>query len=319
VFNDELIKYLLLAIRVLRRLKWIFVVAYYYSTWFTVMMLHDFRFFLGPLLFIAVAGIAYVKDRQREELAMDDFKGSRLFFRYGELVYRTVISIPVRDEWSFQATQVSAQTLRATLAQHIAGRLPAESVQVIGDKVITDLQTGEQKKFIRVWVRSPFGSMVTFFVHYAVFGHTITAHYYTYLRGAHHTWDAVKFILASPLTIWFWLIPWLRNRYSITASSSHFRESSFDDIDILTMSCVTHRVVFGETEKMLEEANLLTEVIRQQIQSITNHNYIKISGSSSFNIGDGNVVRSLGPAPQAVQARPAARPQIQNSAVGVKP
>jgi hypothetical protein len=275
---------------------------------------HDFRLLLGPLFFLAVASIAYLRDRHREEYAMDDFKGSRLFFRYGQLLYRAVISIPVREEWSFQATQVSAQTLRATLAQRIVRRLPAESVQVIGDNVITDRKTSEHKTFIRAWVRSSFGSMVTFFVHYAVFGHTITAHYYTYRRGAHHDWDAVKFILASPLTIWFWLIPWLRNRYSIIASSSHFRESSFDEIDLLTMFCVVHRVVFGETEKMLEEAHLLTEDIRQQIHNhINNYNHIGISGSSNVNIGNGNIARSSGPAPQA---RPAARPPIQNPAVG---
>jgi hypothetical protein len=317
MFPDDLTRYILLAIQVLRRLKWLFVAGYYYSTWFAILAFHDFRLLVAPLLLLAVPSIAYLRDRQREEHAMDDFKGSRLFFRYGQLLYRAVISIPVRDDWSFQATQVSAQTLRATLAQRIVGRLPAESVQVIGDKVITDLQTGEQKKFIRVWVRSSFGSMVTFFVHYAVFGHTITAHYYTYRRGAHHDWDAIKFILASPLTIWFWIIPWLRNRYSIIASSSHFRESSFDEIDLLTMLCVVHRVVFGETEKMLEEAHLLTEEIRQQIHNhINNYNQIGISGSSNVNIGNGNVVRAPAPAPQPAQARPAARPPIQNPAVG---
>lgn len=233
---------------------------------------------------IALAAWAFGEDRQREAVGADDFRNSWLFHRYGELVNYAVLSIPVKSSWSFEETQTSAENLRANLADRIVKLLPDQSVQVMAQKLVTDTETNEKKGFTRVLIKSAYGSTVTVFIHYASFGQTITAHYFTYCRGTYDTLSMIKFILLSPFTIWFWGLPWLLNQFSILARISDFRASSFDAIDLQTMYTVTRRIVFEETESILTELGLITEEIRQAIHYHA-HQDVRISGAGSVSIG----------------------------------
>ncbi len=307
MFPTDLIRALQITLQILRKLKWVFVAALYYSAYSASLELHDFRLMLALLPLILLSCHAYVADRGREEKGFDDFKGDRLFFRYKELIYYATISVPVKEEWSFAATQVSSSTLRAALAQSVMARLPSDSVQVLASKTVKDLESNQQKDFTRVLIRSTQGSSVIFFVHYAAFGHTITAHHFTYLRGAYSTWDVVKFVIASPLTIWFWGVPWLLNRYSIIAPMSRFRQNSFDGIDLMTMYKVVHRVILEETLKLLRTAGLLTDEIERaihfHISNVQNSQNISVSNSSSVSLG--NVSQAVPAKPAAAQPVPA--------------
>jgi hypothetical protein len=255
---EELIRWMRRSALFVRVLKWWFVSMYY---WITIAVWKEKALLVwGPVL--ALAAIALFRDREREASGMDDFHGDWLFFRYGEQVSWAVISIPVKGEWNAEETSIFTRSLQSELTRGIAERLPSGSIQV-DEPVITDRKSGETKRFLRTRVRSRFGSSVTHFVHYASFGRSIAAHYFTYLRGTHSDWDVAEFVLFSPFTIWFWGIPWLLNRHSIVASISKFRESSFDGIDLRTMRILTHQVVYEETGRVLEEAGLLTEEVRQ--------------------------------------------------------
>src|SRR5436305_840497 len=237
----------------MRRLKWLYVALAYVSLFdiFEVKAL----FIIVPCL--VLSSCAFMADKTRESQSMDDFSGGRLFFRYGHQTDYTNISIPIDRKWDFEKTLSYAQELRSSLAQRLAARLPSELVQVLGDVVVCDRGTREQKEFLRVCVRSRFGSMLTHFVHYASFGQTITAHYFTFIRGTYNELDVIKFVLLSPFTIWSWGGPWLLNRYSVISSLSVYRASSFDGIDLQTMFCLTNKVVYEETEKLLTEAGLI--------------------------------------------------------------
>jgi hypothetical protein len=239
---------------------------------------------LGAILIFAI--LAYERDKQRESLGLDDFSNDWLFFRYGEMIDYSTLTIPVKDDWGFKETEVSAQTLRTTLAERIAGRMPFDNLQVLTRKLITDRQTGEQKEFTRILIQSKYGSSVTVFIHYAAFGQTITAHHFTHRRGTYDTWSVVRFVLASPFTVWFWGLGWLVNKDSILARISEFRSSSFDGIDLITMHRVAHRVIYGETRTLLEEAGLLNEELMQQI----NNQIINFSGSVQGTFLNGSVV-----------------------------
>jgi hypothetical protein len=160
--------------------------------------------------------------------------------------------------------------------------------------VVKDNSTGEQKEFLRVCVRSRFGSMLTHFVHYASYGKTITTHYFTYVRGTHSDWDVVKFVLLSPFTIWFWGGSWLLNRYSVISHLSVYRASSFDGIDLVTMYCLTNRAVYEETESLLTEAGLITEEIRQIIHGNIYNNFgsgAQVNNSSFRDVNQGMSAR----------------------------
>ncbi len=189
-----------LTFQVLRRFKWFFVACAYlllFNMWGAKAL-----FILVPVFLLSAC--AYMGDKARDAQSMDDFSGGRLFFRYGDQIESSYIPIPIDRNWGFEETQSYTQTLRLSLAERIAAWLPENLAQVLGDVVVTDRGTGEKKEFIRVCVRSRFGSMLTHFVHYAHYGQTITAHYFTYIRGVHNDWDVVKFLLLSPFTIWFW-------------------------------------------------------------------------------------------------------------------
>lgn len=249
------------------------------------------------IVFIALAIVAFEQDKKRDTLGLDDFRDGRLFFRYGQEVDYVAIPIPVKEQWGFKETSISAETLRTTLAERICARLPYESVQVIGRKIIADLETGEQKEFTRISIRSAFGSSVTMFLHYAAFGQTITAHYFTYRRGIYTIWALIKFALASPFTLWFWGIPWLLNRHSLVSRISDFRSSSFDAIDLQTMYGVAHRVVYEETAEALEEVGLLTEALKQiiniNIQSVRNLQNLSIINSPGAQVSGSNVASDM--------------------------
>jgi hypothetical protein len=244
---------------IFRRFKWAFVLTVY-AALFAVMHMAALVLIVP---FILLSALAYAVDKQRERDARDDFSGGWLFYRYGSEIDSTVLPLPAQAEWSAEQTMEFGQSLQASLASRIVARLPASAVEVAADCVITDQESGEKKSFIRLVVRSHFGSMLTHFIHYASFGRTITAHYFTFLRGSHGDWAAVKFILESPLTIWFWGIPWLRNRHSIAADLSAFRASSFDGIDLRTMATLTSQVVYEETAVVLDELGLLTEDVKR--------------------------------------------------------
>lgn len=268
--------------------QWSFLVLYYsffLGAFFTIQRTTDLPLALlsaAPnVILIALALLAFERDKRRDALGLDDFRGGRLFFRYGQQIDYVPIRIPVKDQWGFKETQISAETLRTTLAERICARLPYEAVQVIGRKTIVDLETGEQKEFTRISIRSAFGSTITMFLHYAAFGQTITAHHVTYCRGVYSGWALAKFALASPFTYWFWGIPWLLNRHSLVSRISDFRSSSFDAIDLQTMYGVAHRVVYEETAAALDEVGLLTEEIRQiiNIQIVRNLQSLAIVNS----------------------------------------
>jgi hypothetical protein len=239
-----------------------------------------FLFFLPLTGIIVGAYYAYQRDKQREALGLDDFSNNWLFFRYGHEVDYRRIAIPVKSHWGFKETQVSAQTMRVSLAENIADRLPVDNVRVMVRKLITDRQSGEQKEFTRIVIQSQYGSTVTVFIHYAAFGQTVTAHYFTYCRGTHDSWAVLRFLLASPFTIWFWILPWLYNKDSIIAKISEFRGSSFDSIDLQTMYEVAHRVIYEETAEILRQAGLLTE----EIQNIINFNIQNVRSLQSVSI-----------------------------------
>ena len=265
---------------------------------------------LVPLaICLTLAILAYRADKEREALGLDDFRDDWLFFRYGQQIDYTTIHIPVKAQWGFKETRISADTLSASLGQRIIARLPLESVQVMVRKAIADLQTGEQKEFIRISVRSMFGSSVTMFVHYAAFGQTITAHHFTFRRGTYGFWDLAKFVLASPFTIWFWGIPWLRNQHSIISRISDFRSSSFEVIDLQTMYGVAHRVVYEETADALQQVGLLTEEIKQiinfNIQSVRNLQSLAVMGSPNAVISGVEI---------SSNERPSSRPEPLSSA-----
>ncbi|MFL6200140.1 MAG: hypothetical protein ACJ76J_13255 [Thermoanaerobaculia bacterium] len=277
---------------IIKRLKWLLITfAYVFA-----IESYGIRAVLVFLILIGLSLAAYRVDKDREEKGVDHFRGGRLFYRYGDEVEKVFFSLPTKSEWDADEIAQFAKSLQERLGARLQARVPTELVSV-KDLQIADLSTQEAKAFLRILAKSRFGSTLTHFVHYASFGRTLTAHYFTYLRGTFSEWELVKFAIASPFTIWVWGVPWLLNQHSIISDISQFRSSSFDGVDIRTLYSMTKVILYEETEKILKEAGLLTEEV-QQIINIHKHSHVNnLSISNSSNVNLSNVSQSAGVAP----------------------
>lgn len=264
----------------IKRFKWL-LIAIAYIVAFSLFKLG------AALAFMALIGtslVAYSFDKEREAQGADHFRGGWLFYRYGEELERVFFNLPVESEWDEEKIAQFAGSLQERLALRLTTRVPSKLVTLKDDLRITDLDSSEARSFLRMLAKSRYGSTLVHFVHYAPFGRTLTAHYFTYLRGTFSDWDVVKFAIASPFTIWFWGLPWVLNQYSVIADISRFRASSFDGIDIVTLYSMTKTILYEETEQLLREAGLLTEEV-QRVINIHKHNTVnKLSISNSANV-----------------------------------
>jgi hypothetical protein len=248
-------------------------------------------------LFLAIAYWVWRADKGREERGDDDFSGWHLFYRYGEQIFSTAIPIPTDASWSAEETSRFAVALRTKLTDRIRQCLPEGAAHVLEPHRITNLDTHVKRDFIRILARSERGSCLVYFIYYAPYGSNIIAQYFTYRRGHHSSWDVVKLVLESPISLWFWIIPWLSNRYSLALRVSHLDDDPYDLMDLDTMYVMTQYISLKATEAVLAEAGLLTEEVQQilvnNITNVTNKN------SQRFNIS-GGFVQSVGNVNQAV-------------------
>lgn len=249
------------------------------------------------ILFLATVYCVWKSDQFREQRGEDDFSGRHLFYRYGKEIFSTVLPIPTDVSWAAEETSRFAASLQMNLADRLRKCLPQVAAEILEPHRITNMDTQAKKDFIRILSRSERDSRLVSFIHYAPYGSNITAHYFTYRRGHYSSLDVAKLILGSPVSLWFWILPWLRNRYSLALRISHLEADPYDLMDLDTMYVMTQYIAFKSTESLLAEAGLLTEEIRQiivgNITNITNRN------SQKFNIS-GGVVQSVGNVNQAL-------------------
>ncbi|NEP23728.1 hypothetical protein [Moorena sp. SIO3I6] len=150
----------------------------------------------------------------------------------------------------------------------------------------------DRKNFLKILFRTVRGSQLSHFVHYAVAGKSIVAHYFTYVRGTHNWFDVLAFVFFSPVSIWFWLVPWLANEFSITSYIStrlEYMNNSFDRIDLITFYESSYYVLMDETRLILKANGILTEELAQIIFNNINNNHsqnVNINNSSGLNLGN---------------------------------
>src|SRR5262249_4537826 len=141
--------------------------------------------------------------------------------RYGYRFNEVVLPIPVKPERTDREVAEFVEAMRQRIAGQIQSRFAALAVEVTGTVRITDQdRPSDQQSVLRVVFRSARGSQVSHFIHYAVAGKYVVAHYLSHLRGRHRWEDVVDLVITSPLSVWFWGVPWLQNQHSIIAAIS---------------------------------------------------------------------------------------------------
>jgi hypothetical protein len=284
-----------LVVAIVRRLKWPLIFTLYCAllSWKPIPTL------CYLVLFMLIGVWVYQADLEREKNSQDDFTGGGLFFRYGRLVSSAAWVIPVKSEWSGEETHQFAEHLRCKVAERVRHHLPGESVHVLNTVVIHEKNRSLSKEFARILAKTDLGCMVVHFLHFATFGRSMTLHYQSFVRGTYGFFDVVKFVLASPLSAWFWIWPWLNNEYSILSRLSRFCVSSYDDMDLQTIYATSHSILLSELREVLEEEGILTEELRQMIfnQQITSTNVQGVSIYNSPGLNVGSVSQSMNTPP----------------------
>jgi hypothetical protein len=239
---------------------------------------------------------AFVLVRMREERRLvggdsDQFRGGNMFFRYGEEIFHTAFSISFDRTWSLEKVAAFIGFLRGQLFEQIRDKLPA-GIEITPDFPVKNLSTGAEKSFIRILARTSQGSLVSHFVHFEPIGHTFTAHYFTFSRGLERPLEVLRFVLESPVRIFYWFLPHALARYSILARVSSFEDDAFDLIELQTRYHTISSLLWEETEAVFREAGILTAELAQTIVN-------NIASAQQVNIGSHAPAFSVSQSPGA--------------------
>lgn len=236
---------------------------------------------LYVVLVIMLALGALRVERRLDRGASDRFRGGNLFFRYGESVFKSTLPLVFDETWSQLRISSVIGQLCGELAKGIESRTPP-GIEVTGSLPVTNLNTKDQKVFLRLLARTARGSLVSHFVHFEQLGHAAAVHVFAFARGLESAAEVFLFLFGAPFRIWFWYLPWRQSRYSILVRVSKFDDDSFDLIELQTRYHAINRLLWAETERVLKEFGLLTEELRQVIiNNVVNSGQLNIGGSKS--------------------------------------
>lgn len=94
-----------------------------------------------------------------------------------------------------------------------------------------------------------------------------------------------NFIVYSPLTILFWIIPYIKKEYDVLSRIRSIYSASYNDMDVITQIRCLHEAVFSAMVEELEKNGIDTSDIKAQRMQVMN---ISISGGK---VSMGNVVQ----------------------------
>ena len=233
--------------------------------------------------------IAYLIDKANDSNPNDNFKGNRLFFRYGSKIYRAIVPIGMDKTSAIKNAFEVQKELMAFLAQKLQkeyhGMVSYEQKML----KIKDLKLPKDEKlFLKASFKTTRKSMLTYFICPITLGHQVIIHHYGFLRGLHKWNDALSFFLWAPLHIWGWAYNWVRGIYSIqNRLNVQYDESSFETINLTTIiQSLVFTLMIG-TKKFAADKGLLTEELEKIIyNNINNSQNINIQGSRNFSLGN---------------------------------
>lgn len=129
------------------------------------------------------------------------------------------------------------------------------------------------------------GTSISLIVQTGMTGKTQSLRWWVLLGGFIDRDKKLRFVLASPLTIWFWIIPYFKRDYPILDKVRTIYKSTYNDFDITTQTRAVNEIVFNVLVEVLEEHEIDTSDLKAQRQQAMN---INISGGK---VEMGNVVQ----------------------------
>ena len=126
------------------------------------------------------------------------------------------------------------------------------------------------------------GTSITLLISFRSFGRMQYIQWWVLAGGYIDSNKKFNFVAYSPITIWLWIIPYLRRNYDITALVRTIHSSTYNVFDSETRVKCLHEVVFEALISELENHGIDTSSLKEQkMQAIS----INMSGGN-FNMGD---------------------------------
>jgi hypothetical protein len=215
------------------------------------------------------AATAYLMDRYFDRAPKDDFKGSKLFFRYGQELSYTAIPIGLEDGIGPEDAEGLRGRLSDFLLEHLQERFGALDGASLKLLQIKDLNSprkqGEQtrhgeKAFLRLAFHRPRQTGLYCFIHLECLSQHLLVHRYTYLLGQHAWHHALFFVFAAPFHVWRWGLGWVLGRHNtLSQLNRHFEPAAFNLMDLRSRHEAAHFALIAALRRFAKVYGLLTE------------------------------------------------------------
>ncbi len=179
------------------------------------------------------------------------------------------------------------QEIMGTIERELKSRTPVsalEPVRIID--IDRNLSSTESREFLKAEAQQTRrGTNVTLLLSLSQYGKVQSVRWWVLAGGYVDHDKQFNFVAWSPLTIWLWIIPYLRKKYDVVSHIRTVYAAAYNDIDVATRVRCLHDTVFNAMVTVLENYDIDTSDIKAQRMQVMN---ISISGGR---VNMGNVVQ----------------------------
>ncbi len=171
-----------------------------------------------------------------------------------------------------------------TVIRELKKKTPVQSIDPL---TITDsdrdLKSRESRLFLRADAgQTQRGTTITLAMQMTSFGSMQSVHWWVLGGGYIDRNKRFNFAAYAGLTLWFWIIPYLKDEYDMLSHLRTVYPSSYNSMDITTRVRCVHEAVFGAMVMELEKHGIDTSDIKVQRAQVMN---ITVSGGK-LNVGN---------------------------------
>ncbi len=258
--------------------------------------LYLYRFFSGYLSIIALIWVlgcmafaiyAFLSEKQRLAIRSEFFKKTNLFFRYGdEVLYRTK-HVPVRAEWTAEESGAFGYKIIDRIQNRFLqsyGGNPLNGSQVVTIIGATDREyPTDSRGFLKISFIGVRGAVFSRFITFQVLGKNVVIHLLAYLLGMPKLLDIIFFVVASPFSIFTWLLSWYREDYRIYARLAKEIDNSFEIMDMLAYYRSTQEMIAECIIDEMKVNGFYTQELAQSISFVFNNSNVNFGNQSYDN------------------------------------
>lgn len=200
-------------------------------------------------------------------------------FKYFGVTYQT-----------FEHAFYHQENIEAKIVEKISSWLSTRTpISRLEQVTITDVDNELKAQEGRLFYKSDTcltkrGTSITLVIRTTTLGKIQSVRWWVQLGGFLDANKKFTFIVYSPLSFVFWIIPYLKKEYDLLSHLRNIYVSDYNNFDIINMSRCLHETVFDAMVASLEENGIDVSDLKAQKGQVTN---INVSGGGTV----GNIVQ----------------------------